>query len=303
MSERVAIVTRGTRGLGLLTARKLAERGYRVVLTGRDANRAMAACAGIQVSAPFARIEWLRLDTSSLHSVRAFVEAFRALRQPLHLLVNSAGGISPQATPRFTIDGFETTIAANLIGPFLLTRLLSEDLERSSPSRVVVVASQLHEKGGGAGPGPEFDWDDVLHCAKGFNPVVAYRNAQLALKWFMSGLSQQLAGRQVAVNAVCPGFLPDTQLGAQPTVWRRILSEHIHPRMPFARTAEEAAEDILFVATSQHLAGVTGRLFTDQKECRSSDDSYPHEQIERLFARCERWCDLEGSLLAPRLRI
>jgi retinol dehydrogenase-12 len=292
--KKVAIVTGAARGLGLLTARKLATRGYRVVLTARDVKAGQAAVAEIRTAVKGAQLECLELDTSSLQSVRAFVEAFQALGLPLHLLVNNAGIMSMKQQPEFSVDGFEITMATNAVGPFLLTHLLLPDLRRAAPSRIVIVASSMHIAGVGKGPGPDFDWNN-LNAEKSFHPVVAYRNSKLALMWFTYELSRRLEGTGVSVNAVCPGFVPATLVRHQPNAFARFLFRFVLPLMSSSRSPEQGTDNTIYAATSPELEGVSGKFLMDCAERRSSDDSYDRAKAERWWSTASSLCGIDSS--------
>lgn len=292
--KKVAIVTGSTSGLGLLTARKLATMGYHVVLTARDMNAGRRAITEIRTRAPDAQLECLELDTSSLKSVRAFAEKFQGLGLPLHLLVNNAGMMSMKKQLELSVDGFETTMATNAIGPFFLTRLLLPDIERAAPSRIVIVSSSMHIKGVGNGPGPDFDWDN-LRAEKSFHPVVAYRNSKLALMWFTYELSRRLEGTGVTVNAVCPGFVPATIVRHAPNGFMRFMFKFVFPLMPFSRSPQQGSENTIYAATSPELEGVSGKFLMDCAERSSSDDSYDRGKAQRWWETANSLCGIDAS--------
>jgi len=291
---KVAIVTGAARGLGLLTVRKLATKGFLVVLTARDMNAGEAAIVGIRTAVPNAQLECLELDTSSLQSVRAFVRMFQALGVPLHLLVNNAGTMSMKQQPELSVDGFETTMATNAIGPFLLTHLLLPDLQQAAPSRIVIVSSSMHIAGVGKGTGPDFDWDN-LNAEKSFHPVIAYRNSKLALMWFTYELSRRLEGTGVSVNAVCPGFVPATLVRHQPNAFARFIFRFVLPLMSSSRSPEQGSENTIYAATSPELEGVSGRFLMDCAARRSSDDSYDRNKAERWWRWVSSVCGLDSQ--------
>jgi len=130
LGGHVAIVTGGSAGIGLTTARKLAERGATVILAARDAGRTASAARLLRAAArrplpgcPPGSVEGARLDLSSLDSVRAFARAFNASGRPLSLLVLNAGVMAPSqrlSTP----DGLELQLQTNAIGHWLLAHEL-----------------------------------------------------------------------------------------------------------------------------------------------------------------------------------
>jgi len=139
---RTAIVT-GTSlgGLGHVTALELARRGARVVLAGRNAAKVEETRAAIVDEVPDAALDRLLVDLADLDSVHAAAGVASDLG-PLHLLVNNAGVMAPPYSR--TRDGFESQMATNHFGPFLLTGLLLPQLVESGDGRVVTVSSLMH---------------------------------------------------------------------------------------------------------------------------------------------------------------
>ncbi len=139
---RTIVVTGCTLGgLGHYTALELARRGGRVVLAGRTAAKLEDTADAIRQQAPQAALERLVVDLADLASVRR-AAAHAGSLGAIDCLVNNAGVM---ATPyRRTEDGFETQMATNHFGPFLLTGLLLPQLVASEGARVVAVSSQMH---------------------------------------------------------------------------------------------------------------------------------------------------------------
>ncbi|HEY3451646.1 MAG TPA: SDR family NAD(P)-dependent oxidoreductase [Myxococcales bacterium] len=287
--EKVAIVTGGNRGLGNATVEKLARRGFHVVLTARKDGEAVAA--SVRARVPDAQVQSLPLDLASFESIRAFAKAFHALGLPLHLLVNNAGLMNTDPKPAQTAEGFELTLGTNHIGHFLLTHLLLGDLQRSAPSRLVVLSSAMHRQGLGPGPGPDFDYDN-LNGEKSFHPVCAYRNSKLANLWFARELARRLEGKAVAVVAVNPGWVPATIAETRESAFQRFLFRHVYPLFPFARTIDQAVENTVFAATDPALQSQSGGYFEDLKPGIVSDDAKDEAKARRLWEASCGWCGL-----------
>ncbi len=292
MSEKIALVTGGNRGLGFETARKLAMRGFHVILTARKASEGQAAVAQILATVRGAQAQSLVLDLASFASIHACADAFHKLGLPLHLLVNNAGLLTTNPKPAFTQEGFELTLGTNHIGHFLLTHLLLGDLRRSAPSRVVVVASGMHKAGVGPGPGPDFDYGN-LKTEKGFHPVTAYRNSKLANLWFAFELDRLVRGEEIAVLAVSPGWVPETQADARPSGFQRLLFRSVLPRLPFARTLAQGSDNTVFAATDAKLQDQSGGYYEDLKPGLLSDDAKSVEQAQRLWQASLGWTGIE----------
>src|ERR1700737_4951084 len=135
MTDKVVLITGGTRGIGKAAAIGLATMGARVGITGRDLARAEQAAADIRAAAANTAVDAFAADMSSQAEVRRLALAVLDAYPRLHVLVNNVGGF--WAHRQWTADGLERTFALNHIAPFLLTNLLLERLKASAPARVV----------------------------------------------------------------------------------------------------------------------------------------------------------------------
>jgi len=190
---RHALVTGAGRGIGLATALALARHGARLTLAGRDMRlleQASAACR--QAGSPHA--EAIRRDLSDRAQLQALARGSAA---DCDILVNNAG-VAPSASLEKTDDvTWDGTLALNVFAPFALCRAALPGMATRGFGRVVNVASTA-----------------ALH---GFAYTTAYcasKHALLGLTRAVSAeLSQRAPGRDVTVNAVCPGFV-DTEIVA-----------------------------------------------------------------------------------------
>lgn len=179
------VVTGASSGLGLETARVLAERGAEVVLAVRNPAKGEAVAATLDGD-----VRVHRLDVSSLDSVRAFAGEIG----PVDVLVNNAGVM---AVPfALTADGFETQLATNHLGHFALTNLLLPQLS----DRVVVISSDVHARG-------QVVLDDLSWERRPYKPFGAYAASKLANLLFLLELDRRLraAGSDVRAVGAHPG--------------------------------------------------------------------------------------------------
>ncbi|NNF56123.1 MAG: SDR family oxidoreductase [Acidimicrobiales bacterium] len=197
LSGQTALVTGANSGLGLVTARVLAEAGAAVVMAGRNEQRLDAAATQLQRSLPAAQFEIQIIDVSSLESVRVAVERLLASHSGIDLLINNAGIM---ATPRVvTPDGFERQFATNHLGHFALTGQLLPLLEARN-GRVVAVSSLAAQKGA-------IRFDDIQHESRYDNWTV-YRQTKLANLMFGREMSRRAAasGSGVTATIAHPGI-------------------------------------------------------------------------------------------------
>jgi NAD(P)-dependent dehydrogenase (short-subunit alcohol dehydrogenase family) len=295
MPKRVAIVTGSNRGIGFATARALAARDFHVILATRDLEQGARARDRICSEQSSASVEALPLDLGSFASIRRFAAAIEDQKPRLQLLINNAGVLSQSTRVELTEDGFETTFATNYLGHFLLTRLLLDLLRANAPARVVSLSSQMHRAGVGPGKGPDFDFGNLRGERQAFDAMVAYRNAKLAVLWFVHEFARREDATLVTANAVCPGFVPATLADYRPSWLGRMAFRYIIPRLPVARTIEQAVGNVLFAATAEALSGSSGHFIVDQRLTRSSEPSYDEKSAARLWESSERWCELSKS--------
>lgn len=201
---RIAIVTGSNIGLGYQTALMLAQRGATVIMACRNLDKAQAARARITAAAAEADVEVLHLDLSSLASVREFATAFRQRYDRLDVLIHNAGIMwAPRGK---TVDGFESTLGTNHLGPFLLTSLLIDLMPDTPASRVVTVASNAHKQG-------RINFDD-LQSERSYSKMGSYAQSKLANVMFALELQRRLeaSGKRILSVAAHPGLVIQTGL-------------------------------------------------------------------------------------------
>lgn len=146
----------------------------------------------------------MQVDLSDLSNIRNFASEINKKYPKIDILINNAGVYLPLELNKVTKDGFEIHFGVNHLGHFLLTNLLTDNLKRAAPSRVVIVSSLLHESG-------KIDLDDLnLEVLKKnlkksrMNP--GYAKSKLENAYFGRELATRLKGTGVDVHTVCPGF-------------------------------------------------------------------------------------------------
>ena len=138
------VITGASSGLGLATAKSLAETGkWNVIMACRDFLKTERAAKAAGMNKENYRV--MHLDLASLDSVRQFADNFQKLEIPLDVLVCNAAVYFPTAKePTFSADGFELSVAVNHLGHFLLSRLLLDDLNRSDyPSKRLIIVGSI----------------------------------------------------------------------------------------------------------------------------------------------------------------
>ncbi|HEY4455103.1 MAG TPA: oxidoreductase [Pseudonocardiaceae bacterium] len=193
---KTAVITGANTGIGLQTAKILAEHGATVVLACRDESKAERAAATVEGS-----VATCRLDLTSLDSIRAAAQRIRDQFPRVDLLIDNAGVMmTPPAT---TADGFELQFGTNHLGHFAFTGLLLERMVDVPGSRVVVVSSSANRQG-------VIDLADLHFRQRKYRPGSAYGQAKLANVLFALELNERLAsaGAETIAVALEPGVTP-----------------------------------------------------------------------------------------------
>lgn len=290
MQGKVCLITGATNGIGLIGARELARRGARVVLVGRSLARCEAAVAQIQAQTGNPRVEALVADLSSQRQIRSLGQQIRERCPRLNVLVNNAGGL--WLTRETTEDGLEKTVAVNHLAYFLLAHLLVDLLRISSPARVVNVSSRAHEDA-------VLDWEDPM-ATENYHGWRQYCRSKLMNLLFTYELARRLEGAGVTANALHPGWVA-TGFAAN-NGWKGLLWQ-VAARC-LAITPEQGARTLVYLATSEAVAGVNGRYFVRERLASSSPASMDENAGRRLWHLSEQWVGLDPSVVwTPRKEV
>ena len=151
MEGKVVLITGATAGIGQAAAVELARRGAAISLVARNPDRAEATARVIADAAPTApAVRTFLADLADLEAVRSVATEVAKELEHIDVLVNNAGIAARRQ--RITVDGLDEMLAANYLGPFLLTHLLLDTMRASAPSRIVIVGSEAHRFAGKLDP-------------------------------------------------------------------------------------------------------------------------------------------------------
>ncbi|XP_078447843.1 short-chain dehydrogenase TIC 32, chloroplastic-like [Wolffia australiana] len=300
LTSITAIVTGATSGIGEETARVLATKGARLVLPARRLAAAAEARRRIAAAVPGADVIILKLDLSSLRSVRRFVARFLSLNLPLHLLVNNAGRF-PQSHA-LSANGVEMTFATNYLGHFLLTKLLLEKMvetatESGVEGRIVNVTSNIH---GWFSGDPVRYLHDLNQKNVAYDATKAYALSKLAMVLHARELAKRLKrmGAKVTANCVHPGVVK-TRLTRDKEGISTDLAFFLASKL--IKSVSQAAATTCYVAAHPQLAGVSGRYFIDCNEAAPSKLAADEREAARLWLVSEAIVSGGAAFLSRRL--
>lgn len=270
LSGRIVAITGPTSGVGRAAAHQLAASGAQVLLLGRGTSRLRAVSSAVDSACGRSCTDTIECDLASFSSVGAAALTLRERYQRLDVLINNAALLGRDRT--ITSDGFESTFQVNHLSHFLLTNLLRAPLAAAGSARVITVSSDAHLY---TAFGIRFD---DLGYERGWTPFRAYAHSKLANIMFAYELADRWAGTGVSSNVVHPGPV-SSGLGRDGWgLWSR-LWDNLVPKL----TPEQAADDVVWLAESAELDGVSGMYYYRRRQKRSSRPSYDKDARRRLW--------------------
>jgi NAD(P)-dependent dehydrogenase (short-subunit alcohol dehydrogenase family) len=263
LSGKAALVTGAASGIGIETARALAQAGAETILAVRDSPKGESVADELRRATGNARILALPLDLSAFASIRQLARAVAGRLGKLDILVNNAGVMA--APFEHTAEGFELQFGTNHVGHFLLTTLLVPLLSAAGRARVVSVSSSAHRFS-------DVVWDDIGFEHRPYEPMLAYAQSKTANVLFAVELTRRFATQGIFANALHPGSIPTA------------LQRHVPPEVLAARRAAAGVANQSFKSTGQgaatsvwaavapELEGVGGLFLED---CREAEPLTP----------------------------
>jgi NAD(P)-dependent dehydrogenase (short-subunit alcohol dehydrogenase family) len=244
---RRAIVTGASSGIGVETARALAQAGAEVTLAVRDveAGEKVRHAIGAQ------RVRVMSLDLANQTSIANFVASWRG---PLHILVCNAGIM---ATPELrTSEGWEMQLATNHLGHFALALGLHGAMKHAGRARVVVVSSVGHVNS-------DVQLDDLMFERRAYDPWAAYGQSKTANILFMVEAARRWKSDGITVNALNPGRIGTTRLGRHVAGMPAPASFQPDSKDVSYKNIEQGAATSVLLAASPLVEGITGAYFED----------------------------------------
>jgi NAD(P)-dependent dehydrogenase (short-subunit alcohol dehydrogenase family) len=262
LHHKRAIVTGGSSGIGVETARALASAGAEVTLAVRDTDAGERTASDITASTGNPDVHVARLDLADQTSVASFVSDWDG---PLHLLINNAGVMALQELT-LTPEGWELQFATNHLGHFALALGLHDALAATGDARVVSLSSRGHLRS-------PVVFEDINFGSRPYDPWLAYGQSKTANILFAVDATRRWAADGITANAVHPGAIAETNLS------RHMDAEELAALRGSGtfrfKTIEQGAATSVLVATTPQLQGVGGRYFEDCNQAPVLESTSP----------------------------
>jgi len=240
----VAVITGGTRGIGLAIATRLTADGYDVLLTYRGDDD-VAAAAKASLAGSGREVDVLAADVATADGAGAAIEVAMQRYGRLDVLVNNAGITRDTLLMRMSDDDWDQVLTTNLKGAFLSSKAAIRPMLRQRFGRIVNMTSVVGQAGNAG--------------------QANYAAAKAGLIGFTKSLAREVGSRGITVNAVAPGFISTRLTDAIPEAMKATLLE----RTPLGRfgTPEDVAGAVSFLVgpdagfITGHVLTVDGGLF------------------------------------------
>lgn len=232
---KVALVTGGSRGIGLVIAELLGREGARVAICARNVDRAKNAAAQLRENG--LDIEAFQADVGDRESVTNLVKEVISLHSRIDILVNNAGVTADALLLRMNDEQWNQVIRTNLTGVFHCTKLAAKQMLKQRWGRIINISSVAGLAG---------------------NPGQAnYAASKAGVVGFTKSVARELASRGITANVVAPGFIVTDMTENLPEETRAKLLE----RIPLARfgSADDVARAVVFLA-SDGAGYITGQV-------------------------------------------
>jgi len=262
MSKQV-LITGATDGIGKQAAIDLAKMDYQVIVHGRDESSVNQALEEIGEAAGKKELRGFAGDFESLQEVKQMAGHIKNQMDRLDILVNNAGIF--QKGREVTQEGYEKTFQVNYLSHYLLTRLLLNLLRKSDSARVVNVSSMVHSTA--------IDFEN-LQGEQNFVGSKAYGISKLCNVLFTYKLARETEKENLTSNCLHPGVIST-----------KLLKQNYGN---IGSAVQEGSENIVYVATSQSIEGVSGKYFVNQMPQSSATLSYEPSVQDRLWEISEK---------------
>ncbi|HEX5718221.1 MAG TPA: 3-oxoacyl-[acyl-carrier-protein] reductase [Thermoanaerobaculia bacterium] len=243
LDGKTALVTGASQGIGEAIARRLAERGARVVLAARSEDKLKDLAAQIDAGGGCARP--LALDVSQPET---FAERLKQLPEDfatVDILVNNAGITADNLLARMSLEDWERVLRTNLTGAYALTKEVLRGMMKRRWGRIVNVSSVVGLMGNAG--------------------QANYAAAKAGLIGLTKSLARELGSRSITVNAVAPGYVETAMTANLPEASRQDLTGAI--ALKRLGTVDDVAWAVLYLASEEagyvtgHVLNVSGGLY------------------------------------------
>ena len=276
LGGRAVAITGPTSGIGLAAAHQLAQCGATVILIGRDAEKTQRVRQLIAAKSGNDNIDVAIASMDDCDSVASAAQKISAKYPRLDALLHNAGSLS--ATRQLAASGVEQTVASQVVGPFLLTTLLLENLRAGSTGRVITMSS-----------GGMYTADlevDRLQMGKDYSGATQYALAKRAQVTLNEMWAQRVPLNEVVFHSMHPGWVDTPGVRDALPTFRRVVG-------PLLRTPDQGADTLVWLAACDSAPLSSSGKFWLDRQPRSIHRLHRTKASDTEARRAElwQWCE------------
>ena len=287
---KTIILTGASNGLGFETVKKIAKnfKNYRIILACRNLTKANARKEEIEKETQNKNLIVMEIDTSSLDSVKNFVEKYKKSSHGkiYSLICNAAIGIS--ALSKKTKDGYDIVFATNHLEHFLLVNSLIPLMEENG--RIFIISSDMHDPPKQVCP--NFEWVGAEKLAKPDEELgksdIRYSYSKLCNLYFAYELIRKNSDKKLLINTFTPGFIPTTGLSGDKIIpeYIKFVNENFPERVGDLEKSSQALCDLITIENFKE----NGKFFDrSTKFIETSELSHNEKNAKELWDLSESY--------------
>ena len=272
---KTVLITGSTDGIGKQTALILAQKGFFVLIHGRNEEKCRQTVNEISSATGSKNLDYFTCDLLSLREVYRFSEEVKKRYENLDILINNAGVYMKDYI--LSPEGIEATFQINHLSMFFITLNLLPIIKpgKEEHARIINVSSTAHAS--------KMDFDNLVKPAK-YDGHRAYSLSKLCNILFTFELSEKLQDKNITANCLHPGVINTKLLKAG---WGTVGGF-------FGRSPQEGAKTSVYLAVSKDVENITGKYFSDSKIVKPHDIACDKDARTKLWRLSEELINKNG---------
>ncbi|HEY2494046.1 MAG TPA: SDR family NAD(P)-dependent oxidoreductase [Paenibacillus sp.] len=284
MIDKIVIITGANSGIGKAATLKFATEGYRVIMACRNMKISKLVQKGITEVSNNTNVDLMELDVSSFDSIRIFCSDVKAKYPRVDILIHNAAYLNHgEKEYKLSPEHIELSFATNTFGPFLMTHLLADHLEKSQDSRVLSACTTNIKNF--FDPKRNIDFDNLRGEFRNIRRYSAYKmygDSKMALLILTFKMAEELKSRGIKVNALQINRvkLSKETINKLSSVWKVLAwTQNLTNPLPSGM-----ADNYFNICTSDEFSNVTGQLINHKREViKPSTSEKGIAQLRNIF--------------------
>jgi NAD(P)-dependent dehydrogenase (short-subunit alcohol dehydrogenase family) len=272
---KTVFITGATSGIGLHTALQLAQRGFRVLFSGRDEKKVQETLSALENLSPGRGHKGYIAELTLLREALRLAETLFGDTERIDVFISNAGAVFQSRT--LTSEGLEATFALNHMAPFVIAQRLLPLLQAAAPARLIVVSSHSHYSG-------RLDFENI-QGEKKYSALQQYANTKLMNVLFSNAFDRRFQQLGIRSNALHPGVVR-TGIGYKNTNIAGKVAWWLFTRWK-GIPAEAGAKTSVWLATEEEGIKDGGKYYSNCREKQPLPEALNPLKMDKLWEYSE----------------